>query len=193
MKKLSQIETNDLIELLMEALSDEWLSMLRYQIHASRMRGIYGETISEHLQEHADDEKDHADRLTRHFYAHDIPIDINIPAFNPGNEPVEMIQLDLEGEIQAINRYTKIAELCEDIPELTDTRMLIEDLLVEEVDHQDDDASFIKAKINSRETPMSVESKISIASTFIKAADLSDDLGLEEFANRYTQFAKEIK
>ena len=156
------------------------------------MRGLHGGGIAEHLEEHAEDEQEHAERLTKHFYSHGLPIDINIPEFNPGNDTIEMIQLDLEGEIEAIDRYTRIAEMCADVPELTDTKMLIEDILVDEVEHQDDNASFIKAKIDEKENNFSGPERVSIASTFIKAADVADALGLDEFADAYTKFASEI-
>jgi bacterioferritin len=133
MKKMSQTEQNDLITLLSKALSDEWKAHLQYVIHASRMRGLAKDSIAEHLDEHADDEKNHAERLTKHFYSHGLPIDINIENFNPGNDIIEMINMDLEDEVKAIDLYTQIVRLCEDIPELTDTRMLIEDILVDEL------------------------------------------------------------
>jgi len=192
MKKLSQIEQNDLVNLLSQALSDEWKAHLQYVIHASRMRGLAKDPIAEHLDEHAEDEKGHAERLTRHFYSHGLPIDVNIEEFNPGNEIVEMINLDLEAEVQAIDLYTKIVSLCEDVPELTDTRTLIEDILVDEVDHQDDNASFIKAQIDEREDNFDSIERVAVASTLIKAADVVDVLGLDEFANKYTQMATEI-
>jgi len=192
MRKLSQVEQNDLVSLLIEALNDEWVAFLRYQIHASRLRGLFKDPISEHLESHADDEKDHASRLTLHFYSHGLPVDLDIPGFKPGNEVVEMINLDLEGEVAAIDRYTKIIELCEDIPELTDTRMLIEDVLVDEVSHQDENAAFIKAKIEERAQSMSGAERVAVASTLIKAADAVDALGLEEFADKYTKYASEV-
>jgi len=192
MRKLSQVEQNNLVSLLIDALNDEWVAFLRYQIHASRIRGLYKDPISEHLESHADDEKDHARRLTLHFYSHGLPVDLDIPGFKPGNEVVEMIQLDLEGEVAAIDRYTKIIELCENVTELKDTQMLIEDLIVSEIEHQDENASFIKAKISERENAMSGVERVSIASTLLRAADAADDIGLSEFANKYTKFASEI-
>lgn len=182
----------DLINLLSEALSDEWKAALQYQIHASRMRGLYSGGIAEHLDEHAADEIEHAGRLTKHFYSHDFPIDIGIPKFNPGNEPLEMIHLDLQGELDAIERYRKIVELCDGKPEYIDTQMLIEDILVDEVEHQDDDASFIKKTIDKSDY-LSPQAKVSITATLVKVANISDDLGLEDLADRYTDIAKMIK
>jgi len=190
MKKLSQAD--ELISLLSKALSDEWKAMLQYKIHASRMRGLYRDSIAEHLEEHANDEQSHADRLTIHFYSQGIPIDVNIPEFNPGNETIEMINMDLEDEIGAINLYTQIISLCEGVEELTDTRMLIEDILVDEVEHQDDNAAFIRAKVSEREAQLNINQRIVVASNLIKAADNADALGLEEIANKYTKFASEI-
>lgn len=192
MEKLTQTEREHLVFLLMEALSDEWKASLQYQIHASRMRGLYSEGIANHLDEHAEDEKVHAERLTKHFYARGFPIDVNIPQFNPGNEPLEMLHLDLQGELDAIERYRKISELCDGKPEFIDTQMLIEDILVDEVEHQDDDASFMKKKIDKTDE-LSPQAKVKIISTFIKMADVSDDLDLEELADRYTEMAKDIK
>lgn len=181
-----------LIRLLSEALSDEWKAALQYKIHASRMRGLYSGGIAEHLDEHANDEIEHAERLTKHFYARGIPIDINIPKFNPGNEPLEMIRLDLQGELDAIERYRKIVELCDGKPKYIDTQMLIEDILVDEVEHQDDDASFIKKTIDKSD-PLSPKVKLAISSTLVKVANVADDLGLEELADRYTDIIKMIK
>lgn len=194
MNKKSQTELipvdNELVNLLRKALEDEWKSAFQYEIHASRFRGLYN--VSEHMEEHAEDEREHADRLTMHFYSHGIPIDITIPEINPGKETIEMITKDLEEEVKTIDQYTKIAKLCEDRPELTDTRMLIEDILVDEVEHQDDNAAFIRAIVEKREEALKYTEKVALANAFVKTAEVMDDLGLDKYANKYTEILKGI-
>jgi bacterioferritin len=191
MKKLSQVEAENLIVLLMKALSDEWNANLQYKIHASRMRGLFADPIAEHLDAHANDEQDHAERLTKHFYSHGLPIDVTVEV-HPGNEALEMIKLDMDDEVAAIDLYTKIIGLCEGIPELTDTRMLIEDILVDEVGHQDEDAAFIKAKIESREQGLIGAEKVAVASTFLMASEVVDNLGLGPLSEKYMKFASTL-
>ena len=192
MRKLSQTEQGNLIALLSKALSDEWKAAFQYQIHASRLRGLSRDPIAEHLSEHGEDEVGHAEKLTLHFYSHGLPVDVSVPEIASGSDTVEMINQDLEDEVSAIALYTQIVELCENVPELKDTQMLIESILTDEVEHADDDASFIRSKISEKEGNFGGAERVAVASTLIKAADVVDVLGLEEFADRYTKYAAEI-
>lgn len=191
MKKLSQSEAESLLVLLMKSLSDEFHAMLQYKTHAARMRGLAWEDISDHLSAHGDDEFEHAKRLTQHFYTHGIPVDVD-PEVHSGTETLEMIKLDLDDETAAIDLYTKIIQLCEDVPELTDTKMLIEDILVDEIGHEAENAAFLKAQIPEREQALLGAEKVAIASSFLMASEVVDNLGLEQLSEKYIKYAAEL-
>ena len=185
----------ELVSLLIEALNDEWKAYLQYQIHASQLRGLHRDNISDFLKGHADDEYDHAERLTIHFYSRGIPVNISIPPIEVSSDTKEMLKQDLEGEIQAIDRYSMIVEMLGDDPSLADTRTLIEDIMLSEVEHQDETAALLRSRISSR------EQAIGTAGSDLAIADQSDRIAsliprvTDVFirrANVYTEEAKRM-
>jgi bacterioferritin len=160
----------ELIALLIEALNDEWHAALQYMIQSSMVRGLLRDPIADHLKEHGDDEVGHAEKLAIHLYSRGIPVNIEVPPVSVPEKIPEMIQQDLNDEVKAIDRYACIIEMVEGNPQLADTRILIEDLLLDEIGHQDEAAAYLRAKIASR------EEAVGAAGADLAIADQSDRL-----------------
>ena len=169
----------ELIQLLMEALNDEWKAALQYQIHASQLRGIFRDPIAEHMKDHADDEAGHAEQLTVHLFGKGLDLAISVPQVDISSNPIEMISQDLEGEVMAIDRYARILEIIGDDPNFTDTRVLIEAITTDEVSHQDEFAALLRAKVGPRAEAIGGvggEVTAAIAQQFLRIANQSDGL-----------------
>lgn len=195
---------NKLNAMLIDALNDEWKANFQYQIHASQLRGLYREGIADHMKEHADDEQDHADRLSIHLFGKGVAFEVVVPEIRSSLDVIEMITQDLEEEIIAIDKYAAILEVIGDDPELADTKVLIEDITTDEVGHQDENAAFIRAKISARTDSDGDMPKVNLEkvpddvmaralNAFVKLADQSDRLavitGSRAFAKRADTFS----
>lgn len=181
---------DELISLLLRALSDEWQAALQYQIHASQLRGLYRDPIADHLKEHADDEIGHAERLTIHLYSRGVDPIVQMPQVDLSTDVVEMLSADLQDEVDAIDLYTQIVAMCEGDEGLTDTRMLIEDILVDEVEHQDDAAALLRGKVGSREEAIGAGARMAAAEALIRTAEVYDDRDMVEEADDATRVAE---
>ncbi len=179
---------NELIELLLSAINDEWRSSVVYEAQSATMRGLWKEPLSEHFTDHAEEEESHAERLTQHLFSRGIEPEIHLPDFSIGKTLEDMIRLDLQLEIEAIDKYIKIIQLCEQDPSLMDTKLLVEDILVDEIHHSDDLACMLKTKIKSKEEAIR---SASLLSGLIKTATRLDQIGCSE-ADSYDQLTKII-
>ena len=192
----------ELVALLMESLNEEWKAALQYLIHASQLRGIFRDPIGDHMKDHAEDEMSHAEQLTVHLFGKGLTIAIQVPQVDISSNPIEMIQQDLEGEVAAIDRYSKILGIIGDAIEFTDTRVLIESITTDEVSHQDEFAALLRAKIGPRAEAIGGAGgpvTAAIANTFLRIADQSDRLAdrfgtggvtMLKRADTYTQAAQ---
>lgn len=192
----------ELIRLLIQALNDEWKATLQYQIHASQLRGIFREGIGDHMKDHAEDEQRHAEELTAHLFGKGLDVNVTVPEVSTSMNHIEMIAQDLELEVQAIDLYSQILEMIGDNPELSDTRVLIESIMTDEVSHQDEFAAMLRAKVGPRAEAIGGAGgpvTAAIAQTFLKIADQSDRLSdkfgtggvaMLKRADSYTQAAE---
>ena len=187
---------DELIALLIEALNDEWKANFQYEIHASQIKGLHRDGKAEFLKEHADDERDHAERLTIHFFSRGIPVNLSIPPIEVAPDLIKMLQQDLDGEVEAIDRYARIVEMLGDDPALADTRTLIEDIMLDEVEHQDETAVLLKATISSRQEAIGMaDSNLAIADQSDRLASIirvNDPSVFIRRANAYTEEARRI-
>lgn len=100
-----------LIALLNQDLALEYRAALLYQQHAAIVTGDVFD-FSPHLYEHADDEMEHAKKLAEHInYLGGIPVAVSA---NPAQafENYAMLQIDLDGENEAITRYKERIRQC---------------------------------------------------------------------------------
>lgn len=146
-----KVESAELIKMLNEALSEEWLAYYQYWIGARMMEGPMRSEIEPELLVHADQELNHAVMVV------DRIIQIGgTPVLNPAqwmqlarcdyDEPsnpyVEMIlQQNLKGERCAIQRYQEIAEFTHGKDHTT--HQIAITILNEELEHEEDIESWI--------------------------------------------------
>ncbi|HSV27578.1 MAG TPA: ferritin-like domain-containing protein [Sedimentisphaerales bacterium] len=153
------MDIKELLKLLNRALADEWLAYYQYwvgsKIAVGRMRGI----IAGELEEHANEELEHANKLT------DRIIQLGgTPITNPEqwkkesncgyDEPVDpntrkLVEQNIKGEQCAIEVYKKLLAKVEGKDPIT-ARLILE-ILTDEVEHEDDLEAILedmKTKVN---------------------------------------------
>lgn len=177
------------ISLLKESLNQEWKAALQYDIHAALFRGFDRDQVGEHLEDHAGDERDHAKQLVIHLAAKGEEIHPEVPAPALASTMEEMIDQDLQGEIETIERYAEILEALGDEKEYMDTIMLVEGILADEVEHQDELAAFLA---KSAKEVLSVAGRRVVAQRLAESAKHMDSLGWAGRADHLTETALEI-
>ena len=180
---------NELIQLLLSSLGDEWLSNLTYRIQASLLRGLYRDPVADLLITHAEEEESHASQLSLHLYSRGISPEIKMPELKIGNNIEEMLKIDLQLELAAVDKYTKILQICEPEASLMDTKMMIESILDQEREHTDEFAALLRTKIESKAVAMKSASFIGLSKT---AANKFDELGWIDIANKYDSLMEEL-
>jgi bacterioferritin len=127
----------EIIELLNDVLTAEITAVNQYFGHA-KMQANWGyEHLAEHTKQESIDEMRHADEvIERVLYLEGIPNLQRLGSVRLGEDVVEQIRLDLELELDAIQRLNagigKAVELGDN-----GTRELLEKMLVSEEDHAD--------------------------------------------------------
>ena len=125
------------IELLNEVLTAELTAVNQYFGH-SRLLSNWGyKTLADHARDESIDEMKHADALIeRILYLEGMP---NLQRLGPvrlGEEPVEQLRLDLELEVEAVERFNRGIALAVDKGD-NGTRELLAGMLVSEEEHVD--------------------------------------------------------
>jgi bacterioferritin len=132
------------ISILNEALATEIVCVLRYMHHYFMATGVHGKSVANEFKEHADAEREHADKIAERIQQLG-----GKPDFNPasllqrsasqyveGATLAEMIKDDLIAERIVIEVYSKmIRHFGNDDPT---TRTMIEEILADEEEHASD-------------------------------------------------------
>ncbi len=140
-----ELDPKQTIELLQTVLATEIVCVLRYTMHAVAATGISSEGVKAEFQEHANDEREHAE-----WVAERINQLGGNPNFNPEglatrsasqygpNEPnlVEMIKENLIAERIAVEHYRELARYFGEKDPTT--RVLMEKILGVEEEHAND-------------------------------------------------------
>ncbi|MFA5975772.1 MAG: ferritin-like domain-containing protein [Elusimicrobiota bacterium] len=157
-KEIVGVDVKKLLELLNKAFADEWLAYYQYWVGAKvasgRMRGI----VAKELEEHAQEELGHADKLTERMIqlggtpllkpedwmketncGYDAPADPNTMA---------LIKQNIKGEQCAIAVYKKILDFVRGQDDIT-YHMILE-ILTDEVEHEED----LQAMLADMQTPL---------------------------------------
>lgn len=153
--KISNLDTNKLIQMLNEALAEEWLAYYQYWIGARVMEGPMRSEVEPELLLHADQELNHAVLVVERILQLG-----GTPLLNPNQWPTfskcayeeptdpyveEILKQNLTGERCAIQRYQDIAEFTNGKDHAT-YQMAIT-ILNEELEHEED----IEAWLNDLE------------------------------------------
>jgi bacterioferritin len=137
-------DVNRAVDILNEALATEIVCVLRYLHHYFMATGVHGMSVRDEFKEHADAEREHADRIADRIQQLG-----GRPDFNPksllersasqyveGSDLAEMIKEDLVAERIVIEVYSEmIRYFGANDPT---TRIMIEDILKDEEEHASD-------------------------------------------------------
>lgn len=140
------LDVDELISLLNKAYSDEWLAYYQYWIGAQVATGIMASTLIPELEEHANEELEHAKKLAKRI------IELGgTPVLSPeewyqqstcgyltpkdGDASV-LLKQNMQGERCAIEVYNRLLFLVKDKDLLT--AHLIRQILEDEVEHEQD-------------------------------------------------------
>lgn len=193
---------NEFKDLMVKAIALEWESFVKYAIHASLIKTMGKSARADHLEEHADEEKDHAERLTMHMLSRGQPFEINFSCSIPSNQlsgdVVSILIDDLRGEIEIIELYLNIIEIIENEDNLRDTKIFIEDIITDEIEHQDDLTMMIINRLKGNQNaadpdePIEKQSRINTINKLIKCANKMDNIGMNKEATVLDNFIQEF-
>jgi bacterioferritin len=143
-------DREQIIKLLNEALATEIVCTLRYKSHYFLASGIHSESVAEEFLEHAHEEEEHADAISRRIVQLQ-----GIPNWSPeglqarshaefveGVDLRQMLEENLIAERIAIDTYREmIAYIGTDDPT---SRRVLEEVLAQEEEHADDLATLLE-------------------------------------------------
>ena len=150
--EIVDLDVKKLIEILNQALSEEWLAYYQYWIGARVMSGPMHGEIEKELYKHANEELNHAEMLANRIIELDGTPDLS-PEDWPHlakckyEAPVDayiesVLKQNLTSERCAIQRYEMLAKLT-DGKDFT-TFAIATQILAEEIDHENDIESWLE-------------------------------------------------
>ena len=158
--EIVDLDVKKLIEILNQALSEEWLAYYQYWIGARVMSGPMHGEIEKELYKHANEELNHAEMLANRI----IELD-GTPVLSPEDWPhlakckyeapvdayiESVLKQNLTSERCAIQRYEMLAKLT-DGKDFT-TFAIATQILAEEIDHENDIESWLEDRRVFRES-----------------------------------------
>jgi bacterioferritin len=146
-----QLDREQSIRILNEALATELVCTLRYQFHYFMATGIHSQAVKEEFKEHAREEQEHAERLAERIKQLGGKPQMN-PAmltglshseYREGDTLADMIREDLIAERIAVESYREmIGYFGERDPT---SRVMMEEILAKEEEHADELADLLFA------------------------------------------------
>jgi len=144
--EIVKMDTNELVDLLNKALSDEWLAYYQYWVGSKVVTGKMRDAVVVELTEHATDELRHADLLVERIIqlggtpvlkpedwykltncGYEAPEDLKVTA---------ILAQNVKGEQCAIEVYSKLVDLTKDKDPVT--YQIVLGILTDEVEHEED-------------------------------------------------------
>lgn len=151
-REIIDIDANKVINMLNKAYANEWLAHYQYWIGAKIVTGPMKKLAAYELSEHADEERDHADRIAeRIIQLGGTPLlspqdwyEETSCGYKTPTEPTvdRLIEQNLEGERCAIDDYQKLLDTVKDKDPITYN--LILDILDTELEHEEDLQSILE-------------------------------------------------
>ena len=127
----------EIIAALNEILTSELTAINQYFIHYRMLENWGYKRLAKKKRDESIEEMKHADRvIARLLYLEGVPNMQRLSPVRVGEEPIEMHRLDLELELEAVERLNRAIALCTSKGD-GGTRELIESLLTEEEDSVD--------------------------------------------------------
>jgi len=139
-----QADRQQVIDLLNDALATELVCALRYARHYHMVTGLQNRSIKAEFQQHAIDERRHADQLAERIVQLNGKPDFN-PAsltershaeYNDSEDVREMIRANLIAERIAIESYRQMVAIIADNDPTT--KLLLVEIMATEESHADD-------------------------------------------------------
>jgi bacterioferritin len=122
----------------------EYAAAVQYIAHAAGLTGPHFVFVGE-LQAHADEEIGHAKKLADHINFIGGIVSVKVGPTFSASESLGMIRQDLDGEKEAIARYTERIAQANELG-LPATAQLLAEILIEEVSHANDLQSILNIK-----------------------------------------------
>ena len=146
-----QLDREQAIGILNEALATEIVCVLRYQFHYFMATGIHSAAVAEEFRQHATEEQEHANMIAERIKQLGGKPEMN-PAlvaqtshtqYIEGTSLADMIREDLVAERIAIDTYREIVKYFGD--EDPTSRTMMEEILAKEEEHADELADLLFA------------------------------------------------
>ena len=139
-----QLDKNNTIKILNEALATEIVCVLRYMHHYFMATGVHGRSVADEFKEHADAEREHADSIAERIqqlggkpdYNPGTLVSRSASQYIEGETLADMIREDLIAERVVIEMYTDMIRFFGDKDPTT--RVMIEGILSDEEEHAAD-------------------------------------------------------
>ncbi len=127
----------EIIDVLNEVLTAELTAINQYFIHAKMLKNWGLNKLGDHVYHESIDEMKHADELVdRILYLEGVPNLQRYNKINVGETPKEQLELDLQMEYSAVERFNRGVKLCRDLGD-NGSADLLEKMLVSEESHVD--------------------------------------------------------
>jgi bacterioferritin len=127
----------EVIDLLNEVLTAELTAINQYFVHAKMLKNWGLTKLGDHVYAESIDEMKHADELIeRILYLEGVPNLQRLNKINVGETPKEQLELDLQMEYDAVERFNRGVALCRDLGD-NGTREMLSHMLVSEEGHVD--------------------------------------------------------
>lgn len=140
-----KITRKKLIAELNKDLEWEYAAAIQYVQHAAVISGAEYDSIQKELIIHSQEEMQHAVMLSDQIdFLGGVPT-IDVEKREMSNDSQEMLEQDLKGEDNAIERYKERISQAEALKEYG-LRRVLEDILIQEEEHKRDLAGAIKKK-----------------------------------------------
>jgi len=153
-----------IIALIQHALESEAQAASQYQIHAKRIQpqcAVPFNDVADHLEEHADAEMEHYNRLFNHLKANGVEPKFGVEALiNYGDTVADVVQAHQEAELSAIKEYKELMKETEG-DEFVETNQLVQDILNDEIEHHDDFTRYEKKPCGCGKTASEQENQMS--------------------------------
>lgn len=141
------ISRDQLAELLNEDLAREYQAIIAYVVYSQVLKGAEFMTIAAQLQEHAQQELQHALTISRQIdYLGKMPT-VNVKPVRTSEDAREMLRFDLDNENDTVRNYTERVRQCEALGEIAIAEQ-IRQIIVQEQDHQIDLATALGQKVS---------------------------------------------
>jgi bacterioferritin len=146
-----QLDREQAIGILNEALATEIVCVLRYQFHYFMATGIHSAAVAEEFRQHATEEQEHANRIAERIKQLGGKPEMN-PAlvaqtshtqYVEGTSLADMLREDLVAERIAIDTYREIVKYFGD--QDPTSRTMMEEILAKEEEHADELADLLFA------------------------------------------------